>query len=100
MTRSSGYQHPRQALLIAAPHEAEVSMHYDLAAMYAALQARGLAPEEILLLEGSLDRRILLHFLEGFRHKIAQWREGELFLYLSGHGFFTGETVAEARVGI
>ena len=39
-------------------------------------------------------------FLEGVRHRIAQWREGQLFLYLSGHGFFSGDTVKEARVGI
>jgi len=93
-------EHPRQALLIGTPNEGDVSMHNDLATMYDALKTRGLAPEEILSIEGNLDRHILMHFLEGVNHRIAQWREGQLFLYLSGHGFFTGDTVEEARVGI
>ncbi len=100
MTLSRGRWHPRQALLIGAPHEGDVSMHNDLAAMYDALETRDLAPEEILSLEGNLDCRILIPFLKGVSHRIAQWSEGELFLYLSGHGFFTGDTVEEARVGI
>lgn len=75
-------------------------MHNDLAAMHDALQTRGLAPEEILSLEGNLDRQMLLTLLEQVSHRIAQWSEGELFLYLSGHGTFTGDTFEEARVGI
>mgnify|MGYP001821735476 FL=1 len=93
-------EHPRQALLIGTPNQGDVSMHNDLAAMYDALKTRGLASEEILSIEGNLDRHILMPFLEGVNHRIAQWREGQLFLYLSGHGFFTGDTVEEARVGI
>jgi hypothetical protein len=75
-------------------------MHNDLAAMHDVLQTRGLAPQEILSLEGNLDRQMLMTFLKGVSHRISQWSEGELFLYLSGHGFFTGDTVKEARVGI
>ena len=93
-------EHPRQALLIGTPNDGDVSMHNDLTAMYDALKTRGLASEEILSIEGNLDRQILMHFLEGVNHRIAQWREGQLFLYLSGHGFFTGDIVEEARVGI
>ena len=75
-------------------------MHNDLAVMHKALQARGLAPAEILLLEGNLARQILMTFLEGVGRRIAHWSEGELFLYLSGHGVFTGDTFEEARLGI
>ena len=100
MTLSRRREHPRLALLIGTPNEGDVSMHNDLAAMYDALKTRGLAPEEILSLEGNLDRQIVMPFLEGVSHRIAQWREGQLFLYLSGHGFFSGDTVEEARIGI
>jgi hypothetical protein len=100
MTLSRKREHPKQALLIGTPHEGDVSMHNDLTAMYDALKTRGLAPKEILSLDGNLDRQILMPFLEGVNHRIAQWREGQLFLFFSGHGFFTGNTVEEARVGI
>jgi hypothetical protein len=100
MTASPKREHPRLAVLIGAPHEGEVSMHNDLAAMHSALLSRGLAPDEILSLEGKLDRQQLMTFLEDTSQRMAQWSEGDFFLYLSGHGFFTGETVKEARVGI
>lgn len=44
------------ALLIAAPHNGEAGMHHDVAAMYDAVIARGLTPEDILVLEGRLNR--------------------------------------------
>jgi hypothetical protein len=75
-------------------------MHNDLAAMYDVLKIRGLAAEEILSLDGNLDRQILMPFLEGISHRITQWREGQLFLFFSGHGFFSSETVEKSRVGI
>lgn len=100
MTLSRTCEHPRQALLIGAPHKGNVSMHNDLAAMYSALGVRGLAPKEILSLEGYLDCGMLLGFLQGVSHRIAHWSEGELFLYVTGHGFYTGDTVEEALVGI
>jgi hypothetical protein len=59
-----------------------------------------LVPDEILSLEGKLDRQQLLTFIEGASQRIAQWTKGEFFLYLSGHGFFTGDTAEDARVGI
>ena len=95
------YKSPlKLALLIGAPHDGDLSMHNDVVAMYDALRMRGLAPEEILTLEGKLDRQILMGFLKGVSRRIAQWAEGELFLYFSGHGFFAGDTVEEARVGV
>ena len=100
MTASLKREQPRLAVLIGAPHKGEVSMHNDLEAMHDALLSRGLAPDEILSLEGKLDRQLLMTFLEGTGQRIAQWSKGEFFLYLSGHGFFTGDTAKEARVGI
>ena len=100
MTLSRKREHPRQALLIGAPHGSDEGIQHDLAAMHDALQTRGLESEEILSLEGNLDRQILIAFLEGISYRITQWSEGEFFLYLSGHGFFTGDTVEKARVGI
>jgi len=93
-------ERPRLALLIGAPHEDDMGMHNDLVAMYDALQTRGLAPEEILSLEGSLDSQLLIALLEEVSCRIANWINGELFFYLSGHGFFKGDCAEEARVGI
>ena len=100
MITSVESKHPQLALLIGAPHDGDLSMHNDLVAMYDALRMRGLAPEEVLTLEGKLDRQILMGFLKGVSRRIAKWARGELFLYFSGHGFFTGDTVEEARVGV
>jgi hypothetical protein len=100
MTLVRRHEHPRLALLIGAHHKGDIGIHNDLMAMYVTLQTRGLALEEILSLEGNLDRQILITFLKEVSHGIAKWSQGELFLYLSGHGFFTGDSVEEARVGI
>ena len=94
------HQFPHLAVLIGAPHLDQTSMHYDMAAMYTALQRRGVTAEEILCLEGRLDRRRFLDFLSAVHQRIATWPSGALFFYISGHGFFTGEQVEEARVGV
>ena len=91
---------PQLALLVGAPHLNQTSMHYDIAAMYAALQRRGITAEEILCLEGRLDRRLFLDFLSAVHQRIAAWPSGTLFFYISGHGFFTGDRVEETRVGV
>jgi hypothetical protein len=75
-------------------------MHHDLAAMHQALKLRGVTFEQILCLEGTLDRHLLLRFLEAVHRRIEGWTEGTLFLYVTGHGFFTGESVEDARVGV
>ena len=91
---------PQLAVLIGAPHQNEVAMHNDLAAMYAALRRRALSAAEILCLEGPLDAHLVRTFLAAISRRIATWQQGTLFLYVTGHGFFTGENVTEARVGI
>ena len=91
---------PQLAILIGAPHQDQVAMHHDLVAMYDALRRRGLSAEEILCLEGKLDHQLLRDFLAGIGRRIATWQQGVLFLYVTGHGFFTSEQAEEARVGI
>lgn len=90
----------RLAVLIGSPHRDQASMHHDLAAMFQALKRRGLASEEILCLEGALDRPLLLDFLRAIHHRIADWQRGELYLYITGHGFFSGKSAQDARVGV
>jgi hypothetical protein len=88
------------SILIGAPHSNQSSIHHDLAAMYRALKRRGLTSEEILCLEGKIDRRLLLGFLEAIHHRIADWEQGALFLYVTGHGFFSSESAQDAHVGV
>lgn len=96
----SVHESAQLAILIAAPLGEECSMRHDLAAMYQALKRRGLASEEILCLEGQLDRRLLLGFFGAIHHRIAAWKQGTLLLYVTGHGFFGGELAQDAPVGV
>jgi hypothetical protein len=88
------------ALLIAAPWENETAMHNDLVATYDALRQRGFAPEEFLILEGSLTRSLLLAFLQDVHKRIALWPSGHVWLSFSGHGTFRGTTTADAQAGL
>jgi hypothetical protein len=90
----------RLALLIVAPWQGEVAMHNDLIAMYNALRLRGFSDKEILSLEGQLNRRSLMSFLQKARGRMATWRQGELFFYFGGHGIFTGTNASESRPGL
>lgn len=93
-------QNPQFALLIGSPHHNDIAMHNDLVVMYNSLLQRGLTPPNIWSLEGALNRSMLLNFLSEASKRIASWTEGDLFLYASGHGFFRGDTVEDARVGL
>jgi hypothetical protein len=88
------------ALLIAAPHPGETAMFNDLTAMAQALLARGFSADEILCLHGRLDRPLVIPFLQAASRRVAGWTEGSVFLHVSGHGFFTGDTVEDARPGL
>jgi hypothetical protein len=90
----------RLGILIGAPHGDQSSMHNDLVAMYQTLKRRGLTSEEIICLEGALNRRLLLEFMSAIHRQIADWVQGELFLYVTGHGFFDGDSAHDARVGV
>jgi hypothetical protein len=69
-------------------------------AIYNALRQRGFAPEEFLVLEGSLTRSILLAFLHDAQKRIGAWQRGEVWFSFSGHGTFRGTTAAEAQPGL
>jgi hypothetical protein len=90
----------RLAILVAAPWEGETAMHNDLVAVYNALRQRGFAPEEFLVLEGSLTRSVLLAFLHDIQRRIAPWQKGDVWFSFSGHGTFSGMTVTDARPGL
>jgi hypothetical protein len=90
----------RLAVLIGAPHRGDVSMHNDLAAMYDALRQRGLAPEEVLCLEGTLERRLLLSFVGTISRRIAGWQTGQILLHVSGHGYYTCDSRNRIRIGL
>ena len=88
---------PQLAALIAAPQAGEVAMFNDMVAMAAALQSRGLAPDQICCLHGRVTKTAVLNFLHEVSSKI---KEGTLFVHISGHGFFTGKTAETARPGL
>jgi hypothetical protein len=93
----------RLAVLLAAPApgRGETAMHNDLQAIYGVLLRRGFLPEEILSLEGSLNRTVLMPVLKEAARRIATWRRGDVFLFYSGHGSCTPNTTAfEARPGL
>lgn len=72
----------------------------DQAAMTAALLARGLPKDHILALHGRLDRPLVTAFLQAAGRRVAGWSDGSVFVHVSGDGFFTGDTVEEARPGL
>jgi hypothetical protein len=93
--------HPsRLALLIASPHDGNIGMHNDVVAMHGALLARGFSLEDILLLEGKLNRKLLFSLIREVNKRVAAWKSGEVFIHYSGNGFFVGSTASEARVGL
>src|SRR5262245_64909286 len=69
---------PRLALLVAAPWEGETAMHNDLVVLYNALRQRGFAPEEFLILEGSLTRSVLLAFLYDVQRRLGAWQRSDV----------------------
>ena len=89
------------AVLIAAPIRAgESAMHNDMMAMSQTLQGRGFLADQILSLHGRLDRPQVVAFLQAASRRVAAWTQGSVFLHFTGHGFFQGETAAEARPGL
>ncbi len=75
-------------------------MHNDLTAMTEALLARGLSADQIHSLHGRLDRPLVLAFLQAASRRVAGWSSGSVFLHVSGHGFFAGQTAADASPGL
>jgi hypothetical protein len=88
------------ALLLAAPLPGESAMYHDQAVMAQMLQDRGLPADRILSLHGKLDRPLVLSFLQAAQRQIAGWQEGLLFVHVSCHGFFSGDTPENVRPGL
>ena len=74
---------PFLALLIGAPHVGDVAMHNDVVAMYDALRLRGVPPELILSLEGSLNRRVLVEIVASVREEVGHWQDVEVLIAIS-----------------
>ncbi len=87
-------------LLIAAPWEKDTAMLNDLAAMDKTLRLRGIPDEQILSIQGTLNRELLFSFLNKARQRIAELNSNNIFLYYSGHGFFSGTNTSNARPGL
>ena len=90
----------RLALLVAAPWKGETAMQNDLVAIRKALRLRGFSSEEIHELEGRVDRESLMSFLTDASRRVSGWRSGEILLYYSGHGGWTGTPPSNARAGL
>lgn len=56
--------------------------------------------DDILCLHGRLDRPLVLAALQAVSRRVAGWTAGTLFVHVSGHGFFTGDTLQTARPGL
>lgn len=56
--------------------------------------------DDILCLHGRLDRPLVLAALQAVSRRVAGWTAGSLFVHVSGHGFFTGDTLETARPGL
>ena len=84
------------ALLIGAPWREEAAMHGDVQAFYDALTARGLSSDDLLVLEGRLDRELVLSFLASAKSRVAAWSRGDVFLYYSGHGAYAPMDATDA----
>jgi hypothetical protein len=78
----------RLALLIGAPWRGDAAMHGDVQAFYDALTARGVPSDDLLVLEGRLDRGLVLGFLAAAQSRVSAWDRGDVFLYTSGHGAY------------
>ena len=63
-------------------------MHGDVQAFYDALAARGVSSDDLLVLEGRLDRELVLGLLASVQSRVSAWDRGDLFLYYSGHGAY------------
>jgi hypothetical protein len=88
----------RIALLIGSPWNGEETViQNDLASFRQALQKRGFEESQIRQLSGKLDRRQVLDALRSISRASASWKRGEVFLYYTGHGSFSGLDATTAR---
>jgi hypothetical protein len=69
-------------------------------ALLTAAPACGFAANEILSLHSRLDRPLVAAFLQAASSRVADWTAGSVFPYISGDGFFDGDTPETARPGL
>jgi hypothetical protein len=88
-------------LLIAAPWSGETAMKNDVEALIPVLRHRGLQESQMMILDqGALDREAVLRWLRQAHRRTLPWKAGAVFLYVSGHGQFTGTTPEDARLAL
>jgi hypothetical protein len=88
------------SLLIAARWEQDTIMLNDLAAIDKSLRSRDIPDNQILSIQGTLNRKSLFSFLNKARQQITESNLCNVFLYYSGHGFFTGTNTSNAQPGL
>ena len=97
----------RLAILIAATWQdrpgslSQSSMHHDIDAMVPVLRRRGFREDEILGHDrGPISREAVCELLRSAGRRIASWSEGEVFVYVTGNGSYSGQTATEARLAV
>jgi cupin superfamily acireductone dioxygenase involved in methionine salvage len=91
----------RLAILIAAPWSGDAAMHRDIEGIVPVLQRRGFRAADLVILDrGPLERQAVLDFLREASRRVLGWRDGEVFLYVTGHGGFVGRDASGARVAV
>jgi hypothetical protein len=98
MTPAGSAPPHRLALLIGSPWRGEETViQNDIASFRVALTKRGFKPSQLKELSGKLTRPQVLSAVSAVSTTTAAWGSGEVFLYYTGHGSFSGETVQTAR---
>jgi hypothetical protein len=88
----------RIALLIGSPWSGEATViQNDIASFRIALTKRGFKPSELKELSGKLTRTQVLAAVSAVSATTAAWDSGEVFVYYTGHGSFSGQTAQTAR---
>jgi hypothetical protein len=88
------------AVLIGADWAADAASHNDLQAMNKALRGRGFSAEEIVSLNSSLSRAMVVSFLTEVQQRISAWKSGAVFLYYTGHGTYRRLSETEVEPGL
>jgi hypothetical protein len=79
---------PRLALLFSAPWKGETWLGNGVSRVSEALRARSFGPADTIASAEPLDRGRLLRRLDEVKRRIANWRQGDLFLHYDGHGMY------------
>jgi hypothetical protein len=98
MSSAGGGSPHRLALLIGSPWSGEETViQNDIASFRTALAKRGFEPSQIKELSGKLTRAQVLDTIRAVTEATASWDSGAVFLYYTGHGWFSGDSAKTAR---